>query len=81
MCITQNSDAVRADDAESLGFAEWLADDASTAHRKEKDFLVFNDIDLKRVRDRLPSSASHTSPSPLNFTLAPRNAGRIAAPK
>jgi hypothetical protein len=24
-----------------------------------------------------PSSASHTSPPPLNFTVAPRNAGRI----
>ncbi len=28
-----------------------------------------------------PSSASHTSPPPLNFTLAPRNAGRIVAPE
>jgi hypothetical protein len=27
-----------------------------------------------------PSSASHTSPPPLNFTVAPRNAGRIVAP-
>jgi hypothetical protein len=36
---------------------------------------------MKRAEGLLPSSASHTSPPPLNFTLAPRNADRIVAPE
>src|SRR6266851_4416719 len=49
---------------------------------KEKTYFVFNDIDLKRVEGSVcPHRRAHQLHPLLNFTLAPRNAGRIVAPE
>jgi RES domain-containing protein len=60
------------------GFVARVADGDNTARHQGKYLFVFNDTDLKRVGGSVcPHRRAHQLHPLLNFTLAPRNAGRI----